>query len=67
MSEKTSLLEEAPGDLSAMRVMAAVALIASIVFGVMEIKAGVAFPYVTTMFLASAFGGKAAQKFAETK
>ena len=67
MSEPVKLLEESPGQTSSMRVMAAVALVASIVFGVMEIKASVPFPYVTTMFLASAFGGKAAQKFAEKK
>lgn len=50
-----------------MRVSMFIALLASIGFGYMEIKAGVPFPYTTTMFLGAAFGGKVAQKFAESK
>jgi len=65
--EKTGIFEEAPGELSSMRVSMFIALLASIAFGYMEIKAGTPFPYVTTMFLGAGFGGKVAQKFAERK
>ena len=60
-------LQSDPGRTSSMRVMAFMSLLASIAFGYLEIKAGAAFPYVTTMFLGAAFGGKTAQKFAERK
>jgi hypothetical protein len=65
--EKTGMFEEEPGQTSSMRVMAFLSLLAAIFAGYMEIKAAAPFPYVTTMFLGAAFGGKAAQKFAERK
>jgi hypothetical protein len=67
MNDDTKFLEESPGNTSAMRVQCFLALLAAIGFGILEIKAKIPFPYITTMFLASAFGGKAAQKFAERK
>lgn len=67
MSDKIGMFEEAPGQTSSMRVMTFLALLAAIGFAFMEIKAKVPIPYVTSMFLVFAGGGKVAQKFAETK
>ena len=67
MSEKTGFLEEAPGEKSAMRLMCFMSLLASFIFGYLEVKAGSAFPYVTTMFVVGAFAPKSVQKFAEKK
>jgi len=66
-SSKTGMFEEEPGQTSSMRVMCFISLLAAIGAAYMEIKAGVPFPYTTTMFLGGAFGGKTAQKFAERK
>ena len=65
--QKTKMLEEEPGKISSMRVMAFMSLLAAIGAAYMEIKTAAPFPYVTTMFLGAAFGGKTAQKFAERK
>jgi hypothetical protein len=64
---KTKLFEQSPGNFSYMRFQCFLAFLAAVGFGVMELKAKVGFPYLTTMFLAAGFGGKAAQKFAERK
>lgn len=67
MSEKTGFLEELPGKSSQMRLQSFLAFLASIPFAYLELKAGVPFPYFTTMFLTAAFVPKALQKFAESK
>ncbi len=65
-------LEEAPGRKSSMRAMSFVALLASIMFGVISMlfatietqQTGI---FLTFGFLLAAFAPKALQKFAETR
>ena len=64
-------LEEEGGRKSAMRAMSFVALIASIVFGLITLLTSTADQnsglFITLGFLLAAFAPKALQKFAETK
>ena len=64
-------LEEEGGRKSAMRAMSVVALIASIVFGLITLLTSTANQnsglFITFGFLLAAFAPKALQKFAETK
>lgn len=68
---KAGFLEDHNGHSSSMRLMSAVALIASIAFGYITITTADADHqtglYITTFFLIAAFCPKALQKFAEAK
>lgn len=68
--QKAGFLQEDNGNNSSMRLMSFVALIASIVFGLITIlhkDAGVNGLYITFGFLLAAFAPKALQKFAEKR
>ncbi len=70
--EKPGFLEDDLGSPSSMRLMSVIALIASIVFGLLTILHPVASQganglYITMAFLLAAFAPKALQKFAEVK
>ncbi len=72
ITEKHGFLEDDQGHPSSMRLMSAVALIASIVFGLLTIlhpvaSKGINGLYITIAFLLAAFAPKALQKFAEAK
>lgn len=73
MAEQSkSFLEERPGVKSNMRLMSMVALIASIVFGLISVLYAGANNsenglFITFGFLLAAFAPKALQKFAEAK
>jgi hypothetical protein len=73
MAEETKgFLEEQPGMKSNIRMMSLIALIASIVFGLVSILHESAASnenglWITFGFLLAAFAPKALQKFAETK
>ena len=65
-------LEDGAGNPSSMRLMSMVALIASILFGLLTIlqcsaDQGMTGLYLTVAFLLGAFAPKALQKFAEAK
>jgi hypothetical protein len=69
--KRAELFEEDNGNISSMRLMSFVALIAAIIFGFLTIllndvnsSNGI---YITFGFLLAAFAPKALQKFAETK
>jgi len=70
--EPKGYLEEAPGRKSSMRAMSFIALLASIMFGVISMlfstvdtqQTGI---FLTFGFLLAAFAPKALQKFAETR
>ena len=69
--KKARLFEEDNGNISSIRLMSFVALIAAIIFGFLTIlikdvnaNNGI---YITFGFLLAAFAPKALQKFAETK
>lgn len=71
IDNKPGFLEDDQGSPSSMRLMSAVALLASIIFGLITVfhktsnsENGL---YITIMFLLAAFAPKALQKFAETK
>jgi len=71
-NQKIGFLEESPGKASSMRLMSAVALFSSIVFGLLVVLHPVASKgenglYITIAFLIAAFAPKALQKFAEAK
>ena len=70
-SVKKGFLEEAPEKNSAMRAMSLIALLASIIFGIITIcSPGVNQEngmFITAFFLLAAFAPKTLQKFAETK
>ena len=69
-SQKTGFLQEDNGNNSSIRLMSFVALIASIVFGLISIlhkDASVNGLYITFGFLLAAFAPKALQKFAEKR
>jgi len=71
-TEKHGYLEDNEGNPSSMRLMAVIALIASIVFGLLTIlhpvaSKGINGLYITIAFLLAAFAPKALQKFAEAK
>ncbi|NOQ34300.1 MAG: hypothetical protein GQ569_00205 [Methylococcaceae bacterium] len=70
--EPKGFLEEEPGRKSSMRAMSFIALLASVMFGLMTLMyaAGEAQQtglFITFGFLLAAFAPKALQKFAETK
>ena len=72
ITEKTGFLEDNQGNPSSMRLMSVIALIASIVFGLLTIlhpvaSQGINGLYITMAFLLAAFAPKALQKFAEAK
>jgi hypothetical protein len=72
ITRKTGFLEDDQGNPSSMRLMGAIALIASIVFGLLTTLHPVANKgtnglYITMAFLLGAFAPKALQKFAEVK
>ncbi len=72
ITEKPGFLEDDRGNPSSMRLMSAIALIGSIVFGLLTImhpvaSKGVNGLYITMAFLLAAFAPKAIQKFAEAK
>jgi len=69
--KRAEIFEEDNGNISSMRLMSFVALIAAIIFGFLTIllkdvnsSNGI---YITFGFLLAAFAPKALQKFAETK
>lgn len=69
---KPGYLEDDQGNPSSMRLMSVLALIASIVFGLLTIlhpvaSKGINGLYITIAFLLAAFAPKALQKFAEGK
>jgi len=72
MDKKVGFFQEDNGNLSSMRLMSFVALLASICFGLLTVlldsndvnASGI---YITFGFLIAAFAPKALQKFAETK
>ena len=69
---KPGFLKDDQGKASSMRLMSFIALIGSIVFGLISIlhpvaSKGVNGLYITMAFLLAAFAPKALQKFAETK
>lgn len=70
-TERSGFFEEDNRNLSSMRLMSFVALIAAIIFGVLTVlvkdvneSTGI---YITFGFLLAGFAPKALQKFAETK
>lgn len=68
--KKIGYLEDDNGNNSSMRLMSLIAVIASIVFGLITLthkEAGLNGVYITASFLIAAFAPKALQKFAETK
>jgi len=70
--EKVGYLEDDQGNPSSMRMMSAIALLASLIFGLLTIlhpvaSEGVNGLYITISFLLAAFAPKALQKFAESK
>ena len=71
ITEKTGFLEDNQGNPSSMRLMSVIALIASIVFGLLTTllpaDQGINGLYITMAFLLAAFAPKALQKFAEVK
>ncbi len=72
MNEKTAVttLTDDNGNISSMRIMSFMALIAAIVFGALTINMGAGTDqgvYITFGFLLAAFAPKALQKFAEIK
>ncbi len=71
ITEKTGFLEDNQGNPSSMRLMSVIALIASIVFGLLTTLLpagqGINGLYITMAFLLAAFAPKALQKFAEAK
>ena len=69
---KPGFLEDDQGNRSSMRLMSVIALIGSIVFGLISIlhpvaSKGVNGLYITMAFLLAAFAPKALQKFAEMR
>ena len=68
---KPGFLDDHQGNASSMRLMSAVALIASIAFGALSLlgpaKDDPNALYITTAFLIAAFAPKALQKFAEAR
>jgi hypothetical protein len=72
---KSGFLNDHQGNPSSMRLMSVVALIASIIFGLITIQDAVSAEpsknlnglYITVAFLLGAFAPKALQKFAESK
>ena len=69
---KLGYLEDDQGNPSSMRLMSVLALLASIVFGLLTTlhpvaSTGVNGLYITMAFLLAAFAPKALQKFAEVK
>ena len=72
VARKTGYLEDDRGNPSSMRLMSVIALIASMVFGLLTILHPIASKdtnglYITMAFLIAAFAPKALQKFAEAK
>ena len=72
LTEKPGFLEDDQGNPSSMRLMSLIALIASIVFGLLTTLHPAANNdinglYITIAFLLAAFAPKALQKFAEVK
>jgi hypothetical protein len=72
INNKPGFLEDDRGSPSSMRLMSVIALIASIVFGLLTTLHPVANQgtnglYITMAFLLAAFAPKALQKFAEAK
>ncbi len=72
ITEKPRFLEDDQGNPSSMRLMSVIALIASIVFGLLTALHPVASKsanglYITMAFLLAAFAPKALQKFAEVR
>ncbi|MBC2696305.1 MAG: hypothetical protein HF982_13725 [Desulfobacteraceae bacterium] len=69
--KRSELFEEDNGNVSSIRLMSLIALIAAIIFGFLTILLEDANAtngiYITFGFLLSAFAPKALQKFAETK
>ena len=71
-NKKPTFLEDDQGNPSSIRLMSVVALIASIVFGLItalhpHASKGENGLYITVAFLIASFAPKALQKFAETK
>ena len=68
---KPGFLDDHQGNASSMRLMSAVALIASIAFGLLAVLRPASDNpnglYITTAFLIAAFAPKALQKFAEAR
>ncbi len=72
MDKKVGYFQEDNGNLSSMRLMSFVALLAIICFGLLTIlldvsKVNASGIYITFGFLIAAFAPKTLQKFAETK
>ena len=72
ITDKPRFLDDDQGNPSSMRLMSVIALIASIVFGLLTTLHPVASQgtnglYITMAFLMAAFAPKALQKFAEAK
>jgi hypothetical protein len=72
ITEKPGFLEDDQSNPSSMRLMSVIALIASIVFGLLTTlhpvaSKGINGLYITIAFLLAAFAPKALQKFAEAK
>ena len=64
-NKDTGYLTDNQGNRSSIRLMSVIALVASVIFGYMELKSGASPPYITMLFLISAFCPKALQKFIE--
>jgi len=72
VNEKPGFFDDHQGNPSSMRLMSFIALITSIVFGLISILHPIASknpngPYITIAFLLAAFAPKALQKFIELK